>query len=172
MLKGPALLLFMPAATLLICILLRTPWKLVLLLFFFVPLVASLVAILPPDRGYPVFSTKFLRALMGVYVFAVMSSGYFAPLIGSIALWVARLASLPARLTPVRLLVGGVVIGALVGSAVMMGLDAYWAGFLPEQQFLQGFLIWAFTGLAAGAVSGALIAVYLQNGAGPENQPA
>lgn len=170
MFQGPVIIIGLPAMTLLLCALLRTPWKLVAILFLVIPFFAAFAAIVPPDRSYPLLSLKFVRALIGVHIFAILAFGYAAPLIGSVAPWLVRVTSLPERVTRRTLLGAGAAVGALVGLSVMSALTLYnqLVNPGPAEALFRGLWGWGIVGIASGAISGILVAEFSRL---PHNSP-
>lgn len=157
------ILIALPVATLILCFALRAPWKMVAMLFFFVPLVAAIAVLAyPADRGFALVSTDFLRAVIGSYFFAVVSFGYCPAAVGSIAYRLIRASSAPNRFRRQTLFEAGALIGALIGTGIMviMTLVEARARSAPNQALSQNLKAWGVTGLVAGAVSGLLVATY------------
>ncbi len=168
--RGIPFLILLPAVALLVCAILRTPWKLVAWLFLLVPLVGDMAALLPPGRGGSILSMEFVKAVMVVYPFALISFGFCGPLVGSVAWYLAQASCAATRLKRGTLLGGGFVVGGLVGSAIMLILVLWTEGLHPGPPVnLQGELMGlGVVGLAAGCASGFLVAVYSK----PTVQPA
>ncbi len=160
---GLVLLVALPAATLILCTVLRTPWRLVALLFLFVPFAAAVTAVVcPPDRAFPFLSIDFAKAVAGVYFFALLSLGYLAPLLGSIAWSLVRASSVASRVGRRTLLGTGAIAGAVVGLITMLLFTL--ASERLQSPRLVGLIRelkgWGVVGLVAGALSGVLVAVY------------
>ena len=119
---GHSMLLFIPiAATILLCLFLRTPWQLILWLFLLVPLVGDVVfVLLPPERAFSVLSADFAWAVIGVYPFALATFSYPAPLLGSFAFFFLRKTALDEFLARSVLYASCTVVGALSGALLML----------------------------------------------------
>jgi lysylphosphatidylglycerol synthetase-like protein (DUF2156 family) len=157
------ILIALPVATLILCFALRAPWKMIAMLFLFVPLIASIAVLTyPTDRGFALLSTDFLKAVIGTYFFAVVSFGYCPAALGSIAYRLIRASSAPTRFRRQTLFEAGAVIGALIGISIMIIMILVEAKVrsAPNQALSRDLKGWVVTGLAAGAVSGLLVAAY------------
>jgi hypothetical protein len=135
------------------CILLRVPWQLTLLLFLFVPLVADVaLVVITIDRGHAVFSLGSLYAVIGMYPLALLSFGYWAPLLGSLAWYLVKIGSGSNLLARATLTSIAVLLGALVGLVTMLLVTRLSTGAIMME--------WVFVGMIAGAVSGYLVAAF------------
>jgi len=153
-------LLFPPVLTLGLCLWLRTPWKLVALLYLFIPLVASAAMLIVfPERDYSVLSFSFVRAVLGIYIVALFLLGFLSPLFGALARFLVLTAL--RKFSPRRwwLFAGGTVAGATFGAALLAALAAT-NKYGPPGDFYHARIILLFAGAMSGGVSGLFVAAY------------
>jgi len=146
-----AVLAGLPVFTIVLCMLLRTPWKLVIWLYLFVPFVACLPLALS--------TLKPEEVLVGVailYTNAIVLFGYVAPLFGAVARFVVLKTSLNNRVDARTLYVAAAVVGAVSGFSCL----AVSGGSLGD--WFHAAIGWWFVGAAAGATTGLLVVVYSQ----------
>jgi hypothetical protein len=146
---------WLAALTLLVA--LRIPWRLFVLLSFFVPLVADIVLTLSlVENWHAIFSLKFIYGVLGIYPAAVISFEYCAPILGSVAWRVLRVVLPRMRREQPRLATLGVLTGAFAGALLMLLLVPYSHG---------GYLLeWGAVGTSAGAVTGWPVAEFSEAG--------
>jgi hypothetical protein len=122
--------------------------------------------------GFATYLIHLASAMVTIYPLAVVSFGYCAPLVGSIAWFALRRTSVASRFRRSTLVSFGSVFGALVGLIVMLVVS--WASVIWDpgvaMNLGQGSNLslyryltdWGIIGLVAGAASGVLVAVYLK----------
>ena len=149
--------------TILVCLATRAPKPLILWLFLFVTLVADLVFLLYPGRGFSVWSFDFVRALIGVYPFALVTFSYPAPLLGCLGWYFLKRTSLATFLSRRVLYASCSVLGSALGALLMLVVTLIMQsqGSLDSAQKLYSLMVeWGVNGATCGAVAGLLVAVY------------
>jgi hypothetical protein len=165
------LLIALPTLTLILCVALRVPWKLIALLYLLVPFIAAVMVALLLNVEVPTHPLHFAGTALAVYPLALLSLGYCPLLVGAIAWFLLRPTSIATGSNRKVLLAGGSALGAIAGLAIMMGIAwitgietpalAMNRGATSNLSLRQFLMWWGFVGLVAGTVAGALIAFYL-----------
>lgn len=153
-------LLVPPVVTFALCAWLKTPWTLVALLYILVPLVASVaMALAIPERSYSVASSSFIHAVLGIYIMAVFLFGSLPTFVGAWARFFVVKALSEAGIARLRLLIGGIVFGALLG-AVLLAAMAPTNKIGPPGDVYHALMILLFTGAVSGGFAGLLVVTY------------
>ena len=169
LLSGPAVFVGLPIVAIVVCVLLKTPPQLMVLLYSTVPLIASItLTIVEHYRSYPIISRDFVSAVAAKYILGLLLFGYSAPLFGGVARFIVLQSSKTIRANMGLLWVGGAVVGAAFGAALLVVLALAAKGDPNSSgDVYHALLDWCLTGAVSGAVSGLLIVTYLQ----PDHAP-